>query len=217
MAMKESSKPLSWIARAKITLSTMNIEYGEIANINPSFLYQIPKLEIKYSMHTKKKSDYIQGEAQQMFMEMLSKYVDFHPVFTDGSAKDNKTGCAVVTRLQSYMYRLPNSTNIFIAELYGLSKAIDSINLTHGNKFLICCDSLSVLQALEGGSPNYLVHEIYTKITNSEKQIHFEWVPSHVNLPGNNMADEKAKEALELEEIEPLPLDYIDVKTTVCG
>ena len=213
--MKESSKPLSWIARAQITLNTMNIEYGEIANINPSFLYQIPKLEIKYSMHTKKKSDYIQGEAQQMFMEMLSKYVDFHPVFTDGSAKDNKTGCAVVTRLQSYMYRLPNSTNIFIAELYDLSKAIDSINLTHGNKFLICCDSLSVLQALEGGSPNYLVHEIYTKITNSEKQIKFEWVPSHVNLPGNNMADEKAKEALELEEIEPLPLDYIDVKTTI--
>ena len=122
--MRESSKPLSWIARAQIIFNTMNIEYGEIANINPSFLYQTPKLKIKYSMHTKKKSDYIQGEAQQMFMEMLSKYADFHPVFTDGSANDDKTGCAVVTIMQSYKYRLPNSTNIFIAELYGLSVCV---------------------------------------------------------------------------------------------
>ncbi|CAL4109651.1 unnamed protein product, partial [Meganyctiphanes norvegica] len=84
-----------------------------------------------------------------------------------------------------------------------------------GQKYLICCDSLSALQAIKTGSCNYLVHQILEKINNSPKEIHLEWVPSHLNLPGNNLADELAQNALNLDIIENLPLDYSDYKINI--
>ena len=211
--MKDSNKTLSWIARAKQIFNTMHVKFNEIAKIKSNYLYYIPKLNIKYSMHTKKKSELTLEEVLQNFLEMLSKYQDFQHIYTDGSSKEEKTGCAVVTRDLVLKYRLPNYTNIFIAELYAIKKAIETTQVTNINKFLICCDSLSVLQALEYGSPHHLVHEIYYKLKNYDKEIVFEWIPSHVNLPGNNEADEMAKEALDLDSIEPLPLDFIDLKS----
>ena len=113
------------------------------------------------------------------------------------------------------MYRLPNNTNIFIAELLAVSRAIYKINKNEGQSFLICCDSLSVLQAIKGGTPNYLVYQIYDQLLNTTKEICLEWVPSHLNIPGNNLTDEMAKNALDLAEIQHLPLDYSDYKIKI--
>ena len=132
--MKESNKPLSWIARAKIIFNTMNIQFNEIAKISHKYLYQIPTLNINYSMHTKKKSEQSYEEIHQNFLEMLSKYQDYQHFYTDGSSKEDKTGCALVNRHQTLKYRLPNSTNIFIAELYALMKTIEIIQFLGNNK-----------------------------------------------------------------------------------
>ena len=186
-------KPRPWIATAHSLIQEIGINYNSIAKLNPKYLYHTPNTTINFSMHTKKKEELTELEARKMFIEMLSGYSGFFPVFTDGSVMEEKTGCAVVIRYATHMYRLPNNTNIFIAELLAVSRAIDKINENEGQSFLICCDSLSVLQAIKGGTPNYLVHQIYDQLLNTTKEICLEWVPSHLNIPGNNLADEMAK------------------------
>lgn len=193
----------------------MDINLGEISKINTLYLYQTPETNISYTMHTKNKSTLTELEAQQLYFEMLTMYLDFHHIFTDGSVKEDKSGCAVINGDSSHLYRLPDQTNIFTAELYAIYKAIEIIGDSIGEKFLICSDSLSALQAIQGGTINALVHKIYEKLTSSNKEIHFEWVPSHLNLQGNNLADEMAGRSLELTQIEQLSLDYNDYKNRI--
>ena len=209
------NKPLSWIDQAHRLLNNMDLNLGEISKINSLYLYQTPETNIKYTMHIKSKSTLSEIEAQQLYFEMITMYLDFHHIFTDGSVKENKTGCAVINGENSHLYRLPDQTNIFTAELYAIFKAIEIIDESIGEKFLICSDSLSALQAIQGGTINALVHNIYEKLTSSNKEIHFEWVPSHLNLQGNSQADEKAKLSLELPQIEQLSLEYIDYENKV--
>ena len=208
-------KPRPWLATAHSLIQDIGINYGSLSRINPQYFYIKPKTKVKFTMHIKKKEEYTEIEARSKFMEMLAEYMDYFPVFTDGSVMEERTGCAVIIRYVSYKYRLPNNTNIFIAELLAVSRAIEKINDNAGQKFLICCDSLSVLQAIKGGTPNFLVHKIYDQLTTSTKEICFEWVPSHLNIPGNNQADEMARKALDLEEIQNLPLDYSDYKIQI--
>jgi len=62
--------------------------------------------------------------------------------------------------------------------------------------------TLSSLQALNGFKLEIdLVQKIlkdYTTLTNSGKSIVLCWIPSHVNIPGNERADAAAKSALSL-------------------
>ena len=146
---------------------------------------------------------------------MLTSYLDFHHIFTDGSVKENKTACAVIVGALAYPYRLPDHTSIFTAELYALYKAIEIAETSIGEKYLICCDSLSALQAIQGGNANSLVHKIYEKLESGNNEIHFEWVPSHLNLRGNQEADDQARQALELPLIQQISQEYTDFEVQI--
>ena len=146
---------------------------------------------------------------------MLSLYEGYTPVYTDGSVKDDKTSCAVVIKDTNYLYRLPDHTSIFTAEMYALSMAIDKINDSPEISFLICSDSLSALQTLNSGIENSLSHKIMHQIQSSNKTIKFEWVPSHMDIPGNEAADKKAGEAINLNTITQIPLAYNDFKCNI--
>ena len=61
---------------------------------------------------------------------------------------------------------------------------------------------MSSLEALNGFKIELdLVQKIitdYTNLINAGKTIEFCWIPSHVNIPGNERADTAAKAALDL-------------------
>ena len=65
------------------------------------------------------------------------------------------------------------------------------------NKFVIYSDSLSAIQSIKSNrnqtSLNIRISDILNKI--KKKTIVFEWIPSHVNIAGNELADIGAKEA----------------------
>ena len=209
------NKPLPWIAHAHYILDNMNSNLGDIAKLNDNFIYNPPKLDIKFTLHTSKKANLTTLEVNNAFREMINKYENHTLVFTDGSVKDDKTGCAVIIKNQSYTYRLPNHTSIFTAELTAISKAIDKIIETDDNLFLICSDSYSALQALKSGKSNSITHEIMNKISNTNKNIKFEWCPSHMDIPGNSEADQKAGESLNLTNPTAIPLTYHDFRILV--
>ena len=117
----------------------------------------------------------------------------------------NQVVAAVVYRNITKTTRLPNTASIFSAELYAISVALAVICRSKENNFIIFSDSISSLQALSGFKLEiHFVQNIikdYTHLTNSGKTIILCWIPSHVNILGNERADSTdtaAKSALSL-------------------
>ena len=109
-------------------------------------------------------------------------------------------GSAAVARNCAKSFRLPNKASIFRAELYAITLAMDLIRSSKDTKFVIFSDSMLSLEAFNGFKIELdLVQKIIRDITNlisSGKTIKFCWIPSHVNILGNERADTAAKTAL---------------------
>jgi len=106
---------------------------------------------------------------------------------------------AVVTRNSAKTVRLPNKASIFRDELYAITPAMDLIRRSNDTKFVIFSDSMSSLETLRGLKMELdLVFKTSntTDLINAGKTIKFCWIPSHVNIPGNERADSAAKAAL---------------------
>ena len=69
---------------------------------------------------------------------------------------------------------------------------------------VIFVDSLSALQAIKGSIykvKNYIIYDIYNICTSLSKigiNVILEWIPSHVGILGNELADKEAKNSLSL-------------------
>ena len=82
-------------------------------------------------------------------------------------------------------------------------------------QFIIYSDSLSVLKSLKDlHHRNPLIQQILKKYyyLSVSKEIVFCWLPSHVNIRGNEFADLEAKSALSL-EITNLKIPHSDFKS----
>ena len=206
---------IPWIGLAKQILSELDLNLGEINKFHQNYFYNPYVIQINFTMLTTTKQNLTPNEANIKFLQMLSLYERYTPVYTDGSVKDNRTSCALVIKDRNYLYHLPDHTSIFTAEMYAISMAIDKIKDSPETNFLICSDSLSALQTLKSGIENSLSHKIMHKIATTNKTIKLEWVPSHMDIPGNEAADKKAGEALNLNNITEIPLNYNDFKSSI--
>ena len=61
---------------------------------------------------------------------------------------------------------------------------------------VICTDSKSLLQAIQNYSPE--LSEIHDLLSSLVGRMTLQWVPSHSNIPGNELADKAAKDATKL-------------------
>ena len=136
----------------------------------------------------------------QWFNDVQDKYFDHQFIYTDDSKDDHKVGCAVFWSLSIINRRLPDQASIYTAESHAIQLALDVVYKSNKNKYVICVDSLSCLQAIEHKDIDHpLVLDVlikYSALTNKHKTILFCWVPSHVGIRGNEQADEAAKAAL---------------------
>ena len=80
-----------------------------------------------------------------MFYEIKSNYPGYLCIYTDGSKINKNIAAAAVSKDQSLSCRLPENSSIFTAELIALKLALEIIENSLQNKFLIVSDSLSVL------------------------------------------------------------------------
>ena len=105
--------------------------------------------------------------------------------------------------------------SIKAAELQAIHLALDMIRNSTDAKFLICSDSSSAIQSLTNHKvTNPLVTSILNEISSLEltgKEIVLLWTPSHVGISGNERADQKAKEALDL-DISDVKIPHSDYK-----
>ncbi|XP_055924553.1 uncharacterized protein LOC129956647 [Argiope bruennichi] len=142
---------------------------------------------------------------QKLFQDHRSQYYSYTEVFTDGSKSNSHVGSGVVLPTQTYSYSLPTLLSVLTAELVAITHALEVISTSCTRTFCIYTDSKSALESLSNFS--YLMHPIALEILvflqsleNKGFEILFCWVPSHVGIPGNEMADAAAKSSSTFHE-----------------
>ena len=211
--------PLPFVAYVKETLDRLALPVENIECIDLKDVFLDIEVDVRYNMKLdlNKQENPVRYKAHflETFDELYTGYLD---IYTDGSKKENLVGYSFWTGSNFHENgRIRDRCGIFTAELYAILRALLFIGNYQGqNRFVIFCDSYSALQALETlHSRNSLVIRIKKKCRKLKcdgKEIILEWIPSHVGISGNEMADKKAKESLNLSRFKTLPYSYEDFK-----
>jgi len=114
----------------------------------------------------------------------------------------NQVASAVVHGSVTKTTRLLDKSSIFRAELHAISLALAVIHHSKEKNFIIFSDSMSSLEAISGFKLEIDIVQniikVCTHLANSGKTIILCWIPSHVDIRGNERADTAAKSALSL-------------------
>ena len=116
-------------------------------------------------------------------------------------------------------HRLQDDSSIYIAELHEIYNALQVVAERQWQKVVICTDSQSVVNSLKMKYPKcpLLIHILNTHQTLSDggREIVFCWIPGHTGIFGNMQADRYAKDALALDHITNIPIDYNSIKSNI--
>ena len=129
-------------------------------------------------------------------------------IYTDGSKNENGVGAGAYTvstsSNESLSWKLPSYTSVLQAELaailLSLKRVLSNSNCNYTNVTIIS-DSKAALSHLMDSRQKIcnIAHEIKTLIASLNLGVTFEWVRSHSDCYGNNMADGLAKQAANSE------------------
>jgi len=163
--------------------------------------------------------------SQTVSSEFIANQYGHHlQIYTDGSQYDAGTGAAFVIpglRRCTKRYHLPE-VNIMTAELVAILMAANHVNDLGvlPTQIVILSDSLSALQAIASDGTNAredivreiqsVLHQLIVRGVDTTLQ----WVPAHVGVIGNELADRAAREAAGGDDTTvhvPLALAYADI------
>ena len=140
-------------------------------------------------------------------LEHMSRYKTCTHIFTDGSKAGDLVGAAYTIPILNLekQIRLCNSSSIYAAELTAIKEVFCWISENENQElkhFAIFSDSLSVLMSfrnsLSSSRPNLLQETLRTFNKIKISKVHLIWIPSHVNILGNEKVDALAKQSLSL-------------------
>ncbi|GBO39149.1 Putative protein in type-1 retrotransposable element R1DM [Araneus ventricosus] len=140
-------------------------------------------------------------------------------VYTDGSRMEDETGFAVCTfrnnqNINNFLFKLNSYNSVFQAELAAIGHAANwAVN--NNLKINIHTDSLSSIMALKSAhSRSQFVNKIKQDINRARNLVGLSWVKAHAGIPGNEWADQQAKQAISSgEELNiPAPRSYLNRK-----
>lgn len=137
-------------------------------------------------------------------IEEISKE-NFYQIYTDASFGPNNPnrGIGIYHRntKEEVALRIEESISIKSAEIIGIFVALTQAIKMKQNKICLFSDSMSSLKSIscsiEGNNQKYYENLIISlAYLNPDKEIILCWVPAHVGLYGNEMADKIAKRAV---------------------
>ena len=128
-------------------------------------------------------------------------------IYTDGSGHNGHTGAAIYSPKTSdtkgKYVGTSDTHNVYAAELTAIQMAVNLFEekINEHNDTYIFIDNQSAIQAVESPKRQlgqYIIKEILDAIDRIHKvkptcTIHIEWVPGHMNIEGNEQADQAAK------------------------
>ncbi|XP_064622569.1 ribonuclease H-like [Lineus longissimus] len=127
-------------------------------------------------------------------------------VYTNGSSQNavSNGGSGVFIKLQdrsSHSISVPSGIlcSNYRAEMQVLTIATDYLITTQedvGDNLVLLTDSLSALQALMAATSDQLTENLLKNLSSllQDRRVVLQWIPAHVGVPGNERADQFAKE-----------------------
>lgn len=179
-----------------------------ILTTNPSVkhpFWKTNKLKISTDLHKLLKSSTPIPAFKAEFNQLLSSLPSHTYIqYTDGSKSNNGAGFAVTDMVSmSKKIRTPQEWSAMTLEAGALREAIRVASCHPSNCHSIFTDSLSTLEALKSNRvKNPIIREIKDMILDSVKSISLFWIPSHIGILGNEIADLDAKSAANKIEID---------------
>ena len=186
-------------------------------HLYPLWLMERAEVEVEVAGLTRDQSPSLQACITNELLE--NKYSQFLQMFTDGSVlEDGSAGAAfAIPEFHSLRksFSLP-PVSIFTAELTAILMALQHISevRTPPCAMVICSDSRSALSSIRSDSTSAredlvleigtVVHQLITRGT----EVRFQWVPAHVCLSGNEMADRAAKRGATEATGNPKPYNW---------
>ena len=155
-----------------------------------------------------RKREYNSLELRQLFLSSinaLSHANSFH-IYCDGSVSGIRAGCGVVIReyFEEGMYndsmismRIEDKASITTAELHAMHEGLKRVVNKRKDVFILS-DSQSALFALNSKSYDEVVAQcrnIVSQLNDNGNSVEFYWIPSHIGIYLNDVADTLAKEA----------------------
>ena len=206
-------QPLPVSGRIFHELQQVGVMFRDIPSVPLHSRYRICSPPVFSSLHSFSKDSIAPSHWRSLYHSLTAEYPNHTQVFCDGSLKGSLCGCAVWCTTFSLQARLPPGSSIFTAELYAIFCAASYVSTLPGC-FLILTDSLSSVSALSSShtSSHYLVPKIASLLSGLPlNKVSVQWVPSHVGIPGNELADNMAKRSLHLSYITQVPFSADDV------
>ncbi|KAJ5667634.1 hypothetical protein N7507_003498 [Penicillium longicatenatum] len=138
--------------------------------------------------------------------------------FTDGSGYEGKIGASAVApdrgiQVRQFLGTIEQAT-VYSAELTGIEMALDKFkSQSESSELVIFADSRAAIQAVQNPkrpSGQHILRAIYAHVhelrtprtltalsnpSDDEASISIRWIPAHVGVPGNELADVAAKNA----------------------
>lgn len=197
--------------------------------IQPMFSYRLLSIKtpswsidppcVNLNLANYHKSDTKPALYTKLFQDMIeSKYKHFSILYTDGSKTATGVGAACVFNSVVTKASLPKESNIMTAEMHGIRIALTTIKSKPVGKYVIMTDSKSTLSLIENmtfenDTTRRIVHCI-DELCVSGRYVELCWIPSHVGILGNNMADAAAKSAAHT-EAEFVPIHHSNWKPII--
>ena len=158
-----------------------SLQSGEVSQ-NPSLTFRLPPEALK-----------------RLHLENAQTHISQVPIYTDGSKTTDGTAFAAILPNRTVARRIPSTASIFTAELHAIWSALAGLSRYDANSFVVYSDSRSALQSVcDPFCDHPMVVEIhrYHLLSARGKTISFCWVPSHVEVAGNEEADRAARGAV---------------------
>ena len=205
----------SWIAEATDIMNESGVTLEEICQKGadppwdrPRLPWEQPPGDFRVVKPEGKKSE--QAREELLFMATQNITLLETPnsaiYYTDGSVKNDGRSCAgVVTDDNILMYRLTDNCSSMQSELTAIVLALEDADEREAAQIIIHTDSLAAIQALQQHDPKdnrTIITRVQYHIQKAVPKVIINWVPSHVGLQGNEMADEAADHATKLREID---------------
>ena len=183
--------------------------------------WNLPTVTTCLDLTVNTKQSLMQDEWSQIFIQ--HKHDSDMDVYTDGSKMQNDVGSAcIIMKNESIetiiVRKLPQQASVYTAELTAIKLALEYMKHKRNKNCTIYTDSLSAVISVKNRKANHLVtkiHHLTQYLRTKNNNITICWIPSHVGIAGNVMADKKAKEALSRNNNIPQPISVQDIKAYI--
>ena len=216
------------------TITNVNmckLEKSMISSVpKPIPLWNLEEIDIDISLtkYIDKKTSNIEYMKETSETLLVKKYSAHHKVYTDASKEGESVGIGIFFERDKkrHCFKTNDHLAITTAELVAIQKVMEMVlsptfeDQTH---ICICTDSLGACLALKG-DPNQtarpdIAHNIiilHHQILSKGIVISLLWIPSHVDIIGNEIADACANEGRRRVQVDiNIKLGYSELKSLI--